>query len=69
MTLSIGALADTAFYEEVKQTAAENHTRVHLVSGAIGGFDVLRTVSLMGDCSASFDTEKRAAFVAEVVGL
>ena len=58
VTLSIGALADTAFYEEVKKTAAENNTRVHLVSGAIGGFDVLRTVSLMGDCSASFATEK-----------
>ncbi|MEJ5964198.1 aspartate dehydrogenase domain-containing protein [Pedobacter immunditicola] len=58
ITLSIGAFADTEFYEEVKKTAAEHNTRVHLVSGAIGGFDVLRTVSLMGDCSASFATEK-----------
>ena len=58
VTLSIGAFADTEFYKEVKKTAAENNTRVHLVSGAIGGFDVLRTVSLMGDCSASIDTEK-----------
>lgn len=58
VTLSIGAFADEAFYEEVKQTAREHDVRVHLVSGAIGGFDVLRTVSLMGDCTASFDTEK-----------
>lgn len=58
LTLSIGAFADEAFYEEVKQTARQNNTRVHLVSGAIGGFDVLRTVSLMGDCTVSFDTEK-----------
>jgi len=58
VTLSIGAFADTDFYEEVKKTASENNTRVHLVSGAIGGFDVLRTVSLMGNCTASFDTEK-----------
>jgi len=58
VTLSIGAFADTEFYEEVKKTADENNTRVHLVSGAIGGFDVLRTVSLMGDCTATFHTEK-----------
>lgn len=59
VTLSIGAFADTEFYEEVKKVARENNARVHLVSGAIGGFDVLRTVSLMGgDCKASFDTEK-----------
>ena len=58
VTLSIGALADTDFYEEVKRTARENNARVHLVSGATGGFDILRTVSLMGINSASFDTEK-----------
>ncbi len=58
VTLSIGALADKNFYEEVKQTASENNTRMHLASGAIGGFDVLRTAALMGNCTATFDTEK-----------
>ncbi len=58
VTLSIGALADEVFYEEVQSTAREYKTRVHLVSGAIGGFDVLRIVSLMGSSTASFDTEK-----------
>ncbi|SHI42754.1 aspartate dehydrogenase [Arenibacter nanhaiticus] len=58
VTLSIGALADTDFYEAVKKTASENNTRLHLVSGAIGGFDVMRTISLMESCTASFDTEK-----------
>lgn len=58
VTLSIGAFADEAFYEEVKATALKNNVRVHLVSGAIGGFDVLNTVALMGNCKASFDTEK-----------
>ncbi|GGW26334.1 aspartate dehydrogenase domain-containing protein [Arenibacter certesii] len=58
VTLSIGALADTAYYEEVNTAASENNTRVHLVSGAIGGFDVMRTISLMESCTASFDTEK-----------
>ncbi|HUH46305.1 MAG TPA: aspartate dehydrogenase domain-containing protein [Arenibacter sp.] len=58
IVLSIGALADTDFYEKVQRTAKENNTRVHLVSGSIGGFDVLRTVSLMGRSKASFITEK-----------
>lgn len=58
VTLSIGAFADKTFYEEVIKTAAESGSKVHIVSGAIGGFDVLRTVSLMGDCTASIDTEK-----------
>mgnify|MGYP003159726120 CR=1 FL=1 len=38
VVLSIGAFADLAFYEEVKQA-----------SGAIGGFDVLQTVTLMAE--------------------
>jgi aspartate dehydrogenase len=58
ITLSIGALADSDFYEQVKQTANENNTRVHLVSGAIGGFDVMRTAALMGNCTGTFNTEK-----------
>lgn len=58
VTLSIGAFADAEFYEKVKETARQNNVRVHLVPGAIGGFDVLRTVSLMGDCEASIATEK-----------
>src|SRR5690606_32154605 len=58
VTLSIGVFADEAFFEEVNRTARRNNVRVHLVSGAIGGFDVLRTVSLMGKCEASITTEK-----------
>ena len=44
VTLSIGALADDDFYLEV--------------SGATGGFDVLRTASLMGNATAKFFNEK-----------
>ena len=53
VTLSIGALADTAFYQEVMETAKANGTRVYIVSGATGGFDVLRTASLMGNAKAN----------------
>lgn len=58
VSLSIGALVDEEFYEEVTRTARANGTRVYIVSGATGGFDVLRTAALMGNCTASFDTEK-----------
>jgi len=54
ITLSIGAFADTAFYEQVKQSAAANDVRVYIASGATGGFDVLRTATLMGQASANF---------------
>lgn len=58
LTLSIGAFADEEFYKKVTDTAREHQVRVYLVSGAIGGFDVLRTVSLMGITEASMATEK-----------
>jgi aspartate dehydrogenase len=58
VTLSIGALADTHFYEEVKKAAAGHGTRIYIASGATGGFDVLRTATLMGNVSARFLNEK-----------
>lgn len=58
VTLSIGAFADTDFYNEVKDTAKANGARVYIASGATGGFDVLRTASLMGNASARFFNEK-----------
>lgn len=58
ITLSIGALADRAFHQEVMETAKANGTRVYIVSGATGGFDVLRTASLMGNAKAKFFNEK-----------
>ena len=58
VTLSIGALADDAFYREVCETAKENGTRIYIASGATGGFDVLRTAALMGKATARFYNEK-----------
>lgn len=58
IVLSIGAFADGAFYEEVKQVAAAHGTKVYFASGAVGGFDVLRTVSLMGEATARITTRK-----------
>lgn len=58
VTLSIGALADTVFHQEVMKVAKANGTRIYIASGATGGFDVLRTATLMGNASARFFNEK-----------
>lgn len=58
VTLSIGAFSDESFYKEVESTARQHGVRVHIVAGATGGFDILRTASLMGPCEVSFRTEK-----------
>lgn len=58
VVLSIGAFADQEFYERVQKTARANDTKVHIASGAIGGFDVLRTVALMGKVTSGIETRK-----------
>ena len=47
VVISIGAFADAEFYERARQAAVEGGAKIHIASGAIGGFDVLQTVSLM----------------------
>lgn len=56
--LSIGAFADKEFYDRVALTAKENNRRVHIASGAVGGFDVLRTAALMSPITASISSQK-----------
>lgn len=56
--LSIGALADSEFCEKIKACASQHGRKVHLASGAIGGFDVMRTISLMGQATTEFRTKK-----------
>ena len=61
IVLSIGAFADKALYDKIKETATEHDTKVHIASGAVGGFDVLRTVSLMGQAKSGICTRKGPA--------
>lgn len=61
VVLSIGALADPGFYSRVAQAAEKHGRKVHLASGAIGGFDVLRTVTLMGQAQGAMETRKGPA--------
>lgn len=58
IVLSIGAFADTEFYESIKKAASTGGVKVHIASGAIGGFDVLRTISLMGQVTSGIQTKK-----------
>lgn len=60
VVLSIGAFADTAFYEKIKEVNSANGTKIYIASGAIGGFDVMRTVALMGNKKAEFEAFKGA---------
>ena len=56
--VSIGAFADRDFAARAAAAARAKGRHIHLASGAIGGFDVLRTVSLMGEATAAMETRK-----------
>lgn len=58
VVISIGAFADQEFYQKVQETARANKARVFIASGAVGGFDVLRTISLMGEAKTKMTSRK-----------
>lgn len=45
--LSIGAFADEDFHKKAVEAAIRGGSKIHIPSGAVGGFDVLSTISLM----------------------
>jgi aspartate dehydrogenase len=48
MIMSVGALADDKFREEIKNMASQMHVKVHIPSGAIGGLDWIKAASAAG---------------------
>ncbi len=54
--VSIGAFADAELYAKAKEAAVKGGAKIHLASGAIGGFDVLRTVTLMAKAQGLDET-------------
>ena len=56
--LSIGALANEEYYEHIKDLCIKNNTKIHLASGAISGFEVLRTARIMGLTKAGLTNTK-----------
>lgn len=51
--ISVGALADQQFLNKLRIQAHALKRRVYVVNGAIGGFDLMNTIALMGtrECS------------------
>ena len=58
VVISIGAFADKELYQRVQKVARANGTKVYIASGAVGGFDVLRTISLMGEAKTKMTSRK-----------
>lgn len=58
VVITTGAFADPAFYESISQVARESQRKVYMASGAVGGFDVMRTAALMGPVKTSFTSKK-----------
>lgn len=61
--LSIGALAEEDFFEKIKNTAKEHGTKIHIASGTVGGFDILRSTTLMGGAKTSFTSYRSPASI------
>lgn len=54
LILTTGPFGDSKYYEEIKAVAKSTQRKVHLVSGVVGGFDIMTTGQLMGNMSAEF---------------
>lgn len=61
VVITVGAFADEDLYRRVKETAGKNGTKVYIASGAVGGFDVLRTAALMSPIKATMTSKKTPA--------
>jgi len=61
MVLSAGAFADEAFRALAAETAKAHGGKLYIASGAVGGFDVLRTIALMGAARSGIETRKGPA--------
>lgn len=55
---SVGAMADETFSRKLEETAKENDVKVYLTSGAIGGFDLMRTLAAQKHIEAEITTTK-----------
>lgn len=56
--LSVGGLVDLDFYEELQRQAKMNHSVLYIPSGAIGGFDLMRKLTLADEPELVIHTYK-----------
>ncbi|MCD1146666.1 DUF108 domain-containing protein [Peptoniphilus sp. KCTC 25270] len=55
---SVGALANDELLKHLRNLAIKHDRKIHLTSGAIGGFDLYRTLSMMREVQASIESTK-----------
>ena len=61
IALSVGAFADEAFHQRLRETAEQLERKVHVPSGAIGGFDLMRSALWQGELRAGIENLKPPA--------
>lgn len=68
--ISIGALADEAFLEEVRQVGKQYNHSIYLPSGAIGGIDAIQNANGLGELKSVLLTTRKPAhsFGENIVG-
>lgn len=67
--VSAGALADLEWKRRMIECARRTGRRIHVASGAVGGFDVLRTAALMGVDEVLFESTKSPGSLSGAPGL
>lgn len=55
---SVGSLADEDLLAQLVKTAKASEQKVHITSGALGGFDIMRTLYLMGGATTEVQSTK-----------
>lgn len=55
---SVGSLADEDLLAQLVKTAKASGQKVHITSGALGGFDIMRTLYLMGGATTEVQSTK-----------
>lgn len=58
IVVSVGALANEALYDSLRRAAEETGSKLYVASGAIGGFDLMRTFAMMGPMEARIENSK-----------
>ena len=61
--LSIGAFADAELMNTLQNAAVSSGAQIYLPSGAIGGYDIMRSVSLYGNPQVRIDNFKAPASI------
>jgi len=67
MVMSVGALADEGFYEQVQAAARRAGRRVYIPSGALGGLDAVKAAAVAGLDSVELITTKPPIAIKDAV--